>query len=531
MSTLAGTGRLARFVVRRDRVRFVVWTAAIGGLVVVSAASLLSVYPDQASIDNYVAVFGNNPALVAFAGPGYGFDDPNIGVVLVNETQVFGCIATALMSIFLVNRLTRAEEESERAELVRSSVVGRHAPDAAAIAVIAGVNVVIGLVSAVGFVALDYPAAGSFALAASLTAVGLVFAGVTLVAAQVVSSGRATVGLASIALAVAFTVRAIGDIGGSGLSWASPIGWAQGVRAFACEQWWPLGLCILLAASLVAVAFHLSTRRDLGAGLRPPRLGRAEGRPWLVSPAGLAFVLQRWAVVGWALGLFLTGIVYGSIGRDIEDVIRDNPTMADILAQLQGASLTDSYFATAMGMLALASAGFGISAALRLRSEESAGRAEPILATPTSRAAWLSSHLLIAVAGIVLLMAAAGLGTGVAFAVVIEDGSVVGEMVAAALVTVPAILVLVGLAVALFGLAPGAAPAVWAVLAAVTVVALFSDLLGLPAWARRLSPLDHVPALPAEAFALTPLVVLTALAAALVAVGLWGFRRRDLRVE
>jgi hypothetical protein len=128
MTTLTGVGRLIRFILRRDRVRLTVWIVAISGMTLASAGSLPSIYPDQAAVESYVALFGNNPALIAFAGPGYRFENPDLGLVLINETQLNGIIALALMSIFLVNRHTRAEEESERAELVRSNVVGRHAP-------------------------------------------------------------------------------------------------------------------------------------------------------------------------------------------------------------------------------------------------------------------------------------------------------------------------------------------------------------------------------------------------------------------
>ena len=135
-TTLTGVGRLIRFVLRRDRIRLSVWLVGLGAFIVISAASLPPVYPDQAAIDTYVRLFGDNPALIAFAGPGYGFDDPNIGVILVNETQLWGCIGVALMSIFLLNRHTRAEEDDERTDLLRSNVVGRHAPSAAAVAVV-----------------------------------------------------------------------------------------------------------------------------------------------------------------------------------------------------------------------------------------------------------------------------------------------------------------------------------------------------------------------------------------------------------
>jgi ABC-2 type transport system permease protein len=531
MTTLTGIGPLTRFTLRRDRLRLALWVVALAGTVVASAVSLLSVYPDQASIDTYVVVFGDNPALVAFAGPGYGFDDPNIGVVLVNETQVFGAIGMAMMSIFLVNRHTRAEEESERAELVRSNVVGRHAPTAAALVVVGAANLVVGALCAIGFVAAGYPTTGSIALAGSLAAVGLLFAGLTAVVAQVASSGRATLGLAVALLAVAFVVRAVGDIGKSWVSWASPIGWAQAVRAFADERWWTLGLCVVVALALVVLAFWLSTRRDLGAGLVAARQGRDAAPSWLTRPLGLAFRLQRGALLAWVVGVFVIGVVYGSVGDDIDRMIEENPQIADFLAQLEGVSLSKSYFATVMTMMALMATGFAISSALRLRSEESAGRAEPVLATPTSRWRWASSHLLIAIAGTVVVMAAAGLGAGLSYGAVVGEPGQVGELLEAALVTVPGILVLVGVTVALFGLAPRATPVVWGVLAMAVVVGVLGGALQLPRWTRQLSPLEHVPKLPAESVAALPLVVLTLLAAGLIVLGLWGFRRRDLAVS
>lgn len=529
MTPLTGAKRLVRFVLRRDRVRLAVWVGVLAVLLVVSAASLLSLYPDQESIDQYVELFGDNPALVAFAGPGYGFDNPNRGVVLVNETQVFGCIGTALMSIFLVNRHTRAEEDSERAELIRSTVVGRHAPSTAALAVVGAANVIVGVLATLGFVALGYATAGSIALGASLAAVGLVFAGITAVAAQVASSGRATLGAGAAALIVAFTVRAVGDIGDNGLSWLSPIGWGQAVRAYADERWWTLGLCLIAALALVIAAFWLSTRRDLGSGIVAPRRGAAHAKRWMTTPLGFAFRLQRGALAAWLVGLFVLGVVYGSIGDDVDELLEDNPGYADFFAQFEGASLTDSFFATAMVMLAVIAAGFSISSALQMRAEESSGRAEPMLASPISRPRWAIAQLTIAVLGTVATIAAAGLGVGVSYAVVVGDAGEIPRMVGAALVTVPAVLVLVGIATLLFGLAPGASLWTWAALAVVAVVSFLGEVLRLPDWTRRISPLEHVPQLPAADLDIVPLVVLTAIAGALVAVGLWGFRSRDAR--
>ena len=531
MTALTGTGAVVRLLLRRDRLRLAIWLLAIPALVVLQAVAVLGVYPDDAAIRAYVELFGDNPALIAFAGPGYGFDDPNIGVVLVNEIQVFGCLATALMSMFLVTRHTRAEEDSERLDLIRSTVVGRHAPTAAAVAVIAALNVAIGLACALGAIALGFPAAGSLALGGSFTAVGLVFAGATAVAAQVAGGSRGALGLAGMLLAAAFVVRAAGDIGGTGLSWLSPIGWAQAVRAYADERWWTLLLCAAVAVALVAVAFRLSTMRDLGSGLRAQRAGPPAAAGWLARPAGLAFRLQRGALAGWLVGMFLMGVVFGSLGEDVDRLLEENPAMADFFAQLEGTTITDSFLATSLMMLALVAGGFAVSSALALRGEEGAGRLEAILAGAVGRSRWAAGHLLVACAGTVLAVAAAALGLGVAYAVVSGDPGQVLRLLGAGLVSAPAVLVLVGVTVLLFGLVPRAAPAAWGALVAMFLVGYFGELLRLPGWARGLSPLEHLPRAPAEPVAVAPVIAVTALAAALIAVGLAALRRRDIRLQ
>ncbi len=529
MTSLTGLGRLVRFTVRRDRVRLALWVVGVVVLFLASAASVQGLYPSQADIDTYVALFGGNPALVAFAGPGYGFDDPNLGVVLVNETQVFGGIAMALMSMFLVTRQTRAEEESERADLLRANVVGRHAPTAAAVIVVGLTNVVAGLGGAVGFAALGYPVAGSVALAGSMTAVGLMFAGITVVLAQVMSTGRGTLGLASGVLGASFALRAAGDIGDNWVRWLSPMGWANGVRAFADERWWLLGVCLVVAVGLTVFAFWLSTRRDLGAGLVPAGIGDINAPGWMTRPTGLVVRLQRGAVLGWVAGLFVFGVVFGSIGDDIDEMIEDNPAVADFFAQLEGATPTDSFFATATTMLAVVACGYAVSGTLSARAEEASGRAESLLARPVARGRWLGGHVGVAAVGSTLAVVAGGLGSGIAYAVVASDAGQILRLVGAALSTVPAVLVIAGLSALFVGWSPGAAMAAWGVFAYVAVVAFFGELLRLPAWMRGLSPFHHLPGLPAASDSTwVPLLLLVALAGALAVGGILLLRRRDL---
>ena len=74
-----------------------------------------------------------NPAAVLLSGPGYGLDDYTLGAMVANEVALAVMVAAAIMSIQLVVRNTRAEEESGRAELVRAGVVGRRAALTAAL--------------------------------------------------------------------------------------------------------------------------------------------------------------------------------------------------------------------------------------------------------------------------------------------------------------------------------------------------------------------------------------------------------------
>jgi ABC-2 type transport system permease protein len=178
--------------------------------------------------------------------------------------------------------------------------------------------------------------------------------------------------------------------------------------------------------------------------------------------------------------------------------------------------------------MALITAGFAIASILRLRSEETSGSAEQLLATRLSRPQWALSHLAMAAGGSVVIMAATGLGLAVAYGVSIRDLSDLPELVVAAVAFAPALWVLIALGLALFGVAPKAAAVTWGALAVCFVIGLFAQLLNLPSWVVDLSPFQHVPAMPADDFALAPLLALTAVAAGLSAVGLVGFRRRDV---
>jgi polyether ionophore transport system permease protein len=532
VTALAGTGALIRLILRRDRVRIPVWVLAIGLSVLGSVASFDQTYPTAADRQTRAEVLDNSVSSL-FVGPGYGRDTYTYGAMTANELLPLTAVAVALMSIFLVVRHTRAEEETGRADLVRATVVGRHATTAATLTVVGGTNLVLAALLTVGLPAsLDgLSTTGSLAFAAALAAVGFVFTGVALLVAQLTVSTRAALGIASIAMGAAYIVRSVGDMGGGALSWLSPFGWATETRAYGDERWWTLLLAAAATGGFVAAAFAVGARRDVGAGVLADRPGPAGASRWLGSPFGLALRLQRASLVWWSVSLFLLGAVYGGVADQAAKLYEDIDTLDDYLARVGAADPADQYLALTLFISALVAAGFAIQSTLRLRGEESAGRAEPILVTPTSRGRWVGSHLVIALAGSAGLLIAFGAGAGISRASSVNDAGELPRLIGAALAYVPALWVFAGLATALFGIVPRLVGVAWAVLGALAFVGFLGPVLHLPDWVFDLSPVEHVPRLPVAHFDVAPIAVLAAVAAGLVVIGLAAFARRDAAVS
>ena len=534
MSGFTGTGQLFRLAVRRDRVVGSAWVLGLFVFAYSQAASIVSLYPTQADLDRLARTAGGigaNPAVVALQGPAY--DASTYGGATAWQVVTPGVLLIGLMSILLVTRHTRQEEETGRAELVSSAVVGRYAWLAASLLYVLAVNLLLAALCALGYVSQGLPAAGSVTLAAVCGLNGLVFAGVAAITAQLTEYARPANGLALAVLGAAFLLRAIGDSASqlSWLSWLSPIGWAERFRPFAGDRWAVLLLPLAVLVLLLLAVAALLVRRDVGAGVLPTRLGPATAPAWLRSPLGLAWRLQRGALLGWTIGAAVAGLSFGVIAQDMVQFARQDPETAKVLTTLGGSgSITDIYLAAILSWIGMLAAGYAVQATLRLRAEEAEQRAEPVLATSASRTGWAGGHLLVAAGGAAVVLATGGALAGLAHGLRVGDvGGQLVRVLGGALVQLPAVWVMAAVGAALFGLAPRlVVGATWAILAVVLAVTLFGQPLRLDQKLQDLSPFTHLPRLPAATFTATPVAWLLAAAALLAAVGLAAFRRRDL---
>jgi len=533
---LAGTGELTRLAMRRDRIALPAAVYVIVALVAGTAYSFRKLYPTEAGRAALAATGGSNPALRFLYGR---LDGDSLGSLTTWRYGIWAAIFTALMAIFVVVRHTRADEEAGRLELMGSAAVGRDAPLTAGLLPAAGASLLAAGLLCLVLPLAKLPAAGSAMLALGIGGCGLAFTGITAVAAQLASTARGARGIALGVLGVAFALRGVGDSAGadgpSWLSWASPLGWVQLTRPFAAGRWWVLVLPLALFAAGVAVAFLLAARRDHGAGLLPDRPGPAAASRWLSGPAGLAWRLQRGALAGWAFGFAATFAASGAAAKGVGQLFGTSSALQREFTRIGGqTAIVQAYLAALMLLAGLVGAAYATSAVLRLRTEETAERAEPVLAAAASRVRWGLSHLAVAAGGSALLLAVAGLATGLGYGLRTgSPGPEAARMLGAAMAQLPATLLVAGVAVVLVGWWPGGAVAgAWTAVGAVVVISLFGAALQLSHWGLDISPFTHVPRLPGSAVALrttgTPLLWLSLAALALAAAGLAGLRRRDI---
>ncbi|GGJ49661.1 ABC transporter permease [Streptomyces brasiliensis] len=517
---LAGTGTLLRFALRRDRVLIPVWVAVNTLMVLSMPNSLKTLYGTAAERADLAHQMSTNASLRALVGPVF---DTSLGALTAWRIGIYAGALAAVTSLLVVVRHTRDEEESGRQELVSSGMVGRRAPLTAGLLAATVANAALALLVTAGL--SSYGTAGALSFALALFGVGMVFATMAAIVSQLTESARLARGLTAAVLGAAFVLRAAGDSattdGSSAVTWLSPLGWLENTRSFADDRWWVLLLFVAAVAAQAAAAYTLAGRRDIGMSFLPTRPGPATGK--LASAGALAWRLQRGSVVGWSIGFFLAGVIYGGLTDGAADLVGDNKQAREMFERLGGhAALTDAFLASMVGLMGLIAALYVVASTLRLNGEETSSRAEPLLAAAVGRLRWATGHLLIAFGGAALLMLLTGLGFAVGY------GKQVGPILGACLIQVPAIWVIGGVAVLLYGLLPRAAMASWGVAGAVLLIGWIGPALNLPRTLLDISPFGHLPKMPGGDMSWPPVLILTALAAALVAAGLAGLRRRDM---
>lgn len=314
------------------------------------------------------------------------------------------------------------------------------------------------------------------------------------------------------------------------LSW---FGWTANHIPLAGAYDWPSLLPVaLIAVVLLVVGVEAFARRDIGATSPLPSPSLPRALVGLRGPTGRAVGQNLPASLAWGLGLGLFGLAIAGSGKSFIEELGNSPDFVRLLSSV----FPGFDIGSVGGFLQLLYVEFGfilvgLAAATLVSvwaSDETSGRLEFLLATPLSRRRWVTSGGLAILVGVVVVAAMAAVGIAIGAAIASSDivtpvvGSLVLGLYAAALA---------GIGVAIGGVfgTSYAGPAV----AVITVVSWFVDVLGpalgLPEPLRELALTAHYGFTMLGQWDPVGIVASVVLAVGGVAIGAWGFRRRDLR--
>ncbi|RLK46701.1 ABC transporter permease [Microbacterium telephonicum] len=536
MSALAP---LLRQRARRDRVQVVLWAGGTFALAAAAYPGVSSSYGDAQERTALLTTVMANPVILLFRGLPSGAELAQMVVFLLLPWLL---LLAALMSTFLAVRHTRADEESGRMELLSGTPAARWSPTVATLVHGVAANVVLGALVFIAFLSASGQPFGSLLVATSCTLTGVVFLTIALLAAQVMPTSRGANALAVWVLLGTFMLAGVGNALGtpsddltrmqsSWLTWLSPFGWAENVRAFDTDTAAPLLLLAAVAVAFGAVALALQGRRDVGGAFLPERVGRADARAGFGSSPALVIRLARTSVVGWLIGGLLVGLLATSLGGVVDEIGGGNPAVADVIARLGGDAddLRLGIVVVFFVMLGVLAACAGVQTVIRARQEEARGTAEVVLAEPVTRVRWLAEYVVVALAAATLTCLAGVAGAALGALGSTDPGPLVREAVVAGAGQIAAAWVFTALTALVFVLAPRLTIALgWVLVMVAAMIGLFGPLFGMDQDLTGISPFAAAPVPTGDGTDVRGLWWLATVAVACSALALGLMRRREV---
>ena len=314
------------------------------------------------------------------------------------------------------------------------------------------------------------------------------------------------------------------------LSW---FGWTANHIPLANVYDWASFVPVLLVAVVLSViGVEAFARRDIGATSPIPTPSLPRALVGLKGPGGRAFGQSLPSSLAWGLGIALFGLAIAGSGRSFIEELGSSPEFVQILSTV----FPGFDIGSVGGFLQLLYVEFGLIlaglAAATLvavwASDETSGRLEFLLATPLSRVRWLTSSGAAMIGAVLVVTALAALG--IAIGAVMAGGDIVTPVIGSLVLGLYA-AALVGIGVAIGGVfgTSYAAPFV-AIFTIVTwFVGIIGPALGLPEILHDLALTSHYGFTMLGQWDPVGIVASVVLAVGGIALGAWGFKRRDLR--
>ncbi len=314
------------------------------------------------------------------------------------------------------------------------------------------------------------------------------------------------------------------------LTW---FGWTANHIPLAGQYDWPsLALVASLAVVLFVVGVEAFARRDIGVTSAIPTPSLPHALVGVRGPTGRIAGHVLPSALAWGIGLAIFGLVIAGSGRSFAAQLNNSP---DFVRLLQTA-FPGSDIGSVGGFLQLVFVEFGyilagLAAATLVAgwaSDETSGRLELLLATPLASARWVVAGGLGVFVGIVVLtlLALAGITIGA----LITGGDIATPMIGTLALGLYA-LAMAGIGVAIAGVVGTglAGPAVAVLTILVWMVDILAPAFKLPDAVHQLALTAHYGLPMLGQWDAAGIVASLVLAFGGLAVGAWGFARRDLR--
>jgi ABC-2 type transport system permease protein len=284
---------------------------------------------------------------------------------------------------------------------------------------------------------------------------------------------------------------------------------------------------VLLTVGVVAFA-----RRDIGVTSALPVPSFPRPLLGLRGPVSRQTAQNLGAALAWGLGISLFGLVLGGSSQGFIDQLNDSPQFMQLLQTV----FPGIDYASAGGFLQLLFVEFGVILAglaaatfvAGWASDETSGRLEMVMATPLSRLRWAFAGGVGMLVNVVVFVAltAAGIAIGIS-----TSGSDIATPVTGSLILAVYAAALVGIGLFVGGLfgTRFAAPAVVVFVIVTWFVQLLGPLLNMPEIVRQLALTSHFGQTMVGVWDLGGVAAALVLALGGMALGAWGFKRRDMR--
>ena len=321
------------------------------------------------------------------------------------------------------------------------------------------------------------------------------------------------------------------DVGGP-IVLLSPFRWtADHVALVGQYDWAPLALVGVVGAVFLVIGVELFLRRDLGVttGLSLPGLPAAV--LGVHGPVSRAFGDELPRAVSWGIGLgFMGALVASLVGPMASQLGNDTNLQATFAAIFPGFDLGSAGGWLQMyAQLLFIGAGFAAATFVsKWASDETDGRLELVLTTPTARARWVIAGGIAAFLAVAVMtvLFAAGVGLGAASGGVAATDPMIGS---AALGLYAIAIVGIGIAVGGLWRTSLAAEIAALVVVATYLLDLVAPPLKLPDWVHGLALSAHFGQPMVGVWDASGVIAAVVIAVAGVLIGAWGFARRDVR--